>query len=55
MVHAKFQDHGMYCFEKDFFRFWPYVYGFAGHLDHVTKTIFYKFMCPLPKEAQHRI
>ena len=49
MMHAKFQDYR--TLGSDFLRFCPYV----DNLGHVTKTIFTKFMFPLPKEASHEI
>ena len=31
------------------------IYGYGGHLGHVTWTIYIKFLSSLPKEAQHEI
>ena len=31
------------------------IYGHGGHLGHVTKTSFTKFMFPLPNGAPHKI
>ena len=52
MLHAKFQDHRT-CGsgEKDFLRFLPYIgmAANAGHLGHVTWTIYKNFRSPFPK------
>ena len=43
---------GLLILEKIFkaFTIWN-----GGHLGHVTKTIFYKFMAPLPNETPYKI
>ena len=53
MLYAKFYDHRTSGSGEEIFKgFTIFVYG--GHLGHVTKTIFTKFMFPLPKEAPHK-
>ena len=55
MLHVKFQDHRISgSGEEDFLRFIT-IYGHGGHLGHVTKMIFTKFMFPFPKKAPHKI
>ena len=51
MLHAKFQDHRKIL---KIFKVLA-IYGHSGHLGHVTKTIFTKFIFPLPNEAPHKI
>ena len=49
MLHAKIQDHRTSgSGEEDFYRFLPYM-GMAGHLGHVTWTIYINFRSPFPR------
>ena len=46
MLHAKFQDHGMFCRRR-------FLKGFminrnGGYLGHVTGTIYINFCFPFP-------
>ena len=52
MLHAKFQDHRASFLKKKIFTVLA-IYGHGDHLGHVNKTIFTKFMFPLPSEAPH--
>ena len=56
MLHAKFQEHRPLGSEREDFLKVLAIYGHgSGHLGHVTKTIFTKFMYLLSEEAQHKI
>ena len=46
MLHAQFHDHMTLGPEGEF-----KGYGYGGHLSQLSKTIFTKYMFPLPKEA----
>ena len=55
MLHAKIQDHFDIRFWKRRFVKVLAMSGPGGHLGHVNKTIFTKFVFPLSKEAPHNI
>ena len=54
MLHAKFKYYMTLCSEEDDFKGFA-IYEHGSHLGHVTKTIFTKFVVPIPKEAPHII
>ena len=45
MQHAKFKDHRIWVLEKKCLKCFT-LYRHGGRLGHVTKIIFYKFLCP---------
>ena len=55
MVHVKFQDYMTLCSGEEEFIKVLSIYWHGGHLGRDTKTIFTKFIFPLPKEAPHKI
>ena len=54
MLHSKFQEHRTLGSEEKRFLKVLAIYGHGGHLGHVTKIIFRKFMFSLAKEAPHK-
>ena len=49
MLHAKFQDHRTFCSEEgDFKKKKNTIYGYGGHLGHVTWTIYINLCSSFP-------
>ena len=49
MLHAKFQDHRTSSSgEEDFLQVFT-IYGYGGHLGHVTCTIYINFLSHFPR------
>ena len=48
MLYAKFQDHRTSCSEEVFLKVFT-IYGYGGHLGHVTWTIYTSFCFPFPR------
>ena len=55
MLHAKLHDYGISGSREEEFKIFFIIYGHDGHLGHLTKMLFTKFMSPLPKKAPHKI
>ena len=49
MLHAEFQDHRTSGSGEEYFFKVITIYGYGGHLDHVTWTIYINFRSPFPR------
>ena len=52
MQHAKYQEHRTFGSEEELFLNVFTIYGYGGHLGHVTKTIFQN-ICALFSRRLH--
>ena len=54
MLHAKFQDHRISASEEVLLKVLT-IYGHGGHIGHVTRMIFTKFLFHLSEKARNKI